>query len=245
MAPPSSAGGYLRILNLDLPRASDCGVASDGCRFLTMENALMYPESLVPTVVGDEPLENFLPSRNRALRRILLRRFQALRPDEIDDVLMIALARLWANRKHYDRTKGSVATWYHRIAVNVAANLSQMAWIRARKLEITGHEFDQIAPPDRRAIEPDEEYPAGPAASINTQLRQRLREALADLSEGERRTVLADAEAPTGHVSSSALADELNVTTATIRSYRWRGMKKLRNSMARWKTTSAHSDKAE
>ena len=52
---------------------------------------------------------------------ILRSRFQGvLSPSDVDDVVSIALFRLWQARENYDGMKSSLRVWFLRIAENAA-----------------------------------------------------------------------------------------------------------------------------
>jgi RNA polymerase sigma-70 factor (ECF subfamily) len=182
---------------------------------------------------GDEDaLEELLRSLGPAVHRVLARKFvPVLREVEIDDVLSIALYRVWRARQRYDADKGSLRLWFFRIAENAARDVLRHGWHKARRLEVsaTGIETKTRSSADSNG------RPGGPHerddlpdSETSVQRKSALRDILAGLPEAQRRIVLADALCREGVASSQRMASELNLSPASIRVYRKRAMETIR-----------------
>lgn len=170
---------------------------------------------------GDESVLNELLRASRpALRCYLLRRSRRLAND-IDDILVLALHRLWRHRDRFDASKGTVRAWFWRIAVNAARD--RLRRLRSRhetsvdpaRLNALTAEANAIAP--RR--------PPRLPASLTIHLEK--------IPENERRVLLEDAASPEGTAPNSLLAEQLGVAPSTVRAYRARARKRLRRLLAR------------
>lgn len=160
------------------------------------------------------------------VKGVLLRKYRgAVCESDLEDVLSMALYRLWQARKRFDSDKGSLRTWFFRIAENGLRDVLRFGWHKARKLE-TAVPVDQLA-----GRQPDASD--GEAAAIDDDLRLALREALENLSEPQRRIVVADAFSGNGSIASADLAAELGLSAATIRVYRKRALETLRNELTK------------
>jgi RNA polymerase sigma factor (sigma-70 family) len=146
-------------------------------------------------------------------------RYSILTAEDVEDVVVIASVRLWAVRERFDAEKGSLRSWFARIADNVARRLIESGWARTRRLEVPLDELQHPATSDNRIFdEPAEE----------TRQASQVRQALDRLPEAYRTILLADAYA-TGRVASAELlSQELQIPVATVRVYRHRAVKAIR-----------------
>src|SRR4051794_27404104 len=55
--------------------------------------------------------------------------------EDIEDVVIIALHRLWEARASYDDRKQTLRAWFFCIADNAAKDVKKLGWDKARKLE--------------------------------------------------------------------------------------------------------------
>ena len=191
---------------------------------------------------GDESaLEEVLRTHGPAVQRVLCRKFAAaLREADVDDVLAIALFRLWQARDTYDAAKGSLRVWFFRIAENAARDVLRHGWHKARRLEVSEQRISLAsladrAPSERRADEPSKNgKPEQREASRSKSARHTaLREILARLPEAQRRIIGADALCREGVASSKQLAEELDLSEASIRVYRKRAMDTIREQLTK------------
>jgi RNA polymerase sigma factor (sigma-70 family) len=189
---------------------------------------------------GDESaLEGVLRTHGPAVQRVLCRKFAAaLREADVDDVLAIALFRLWQARDSYDAAKGSLRVWFFRIAENAARDVLRHGWHKARRLEVSEQRISLASLADRSgsgqsAVEPSKNGKPGHGATGRTSSERQtaLREILAQLPEAQRRIIAADALCREGVASSKHLAEELQLSEASIRVYRKRAMDAIREQL--------------
>src|SRR6266481_28394 len=75
-----------------------------------------------------EILRCFAPAIIETLHASFTRRLRLLRYEDIEDVVSIALRRLWDARADYDDTKQSLRVWFYCIAENAAKDVLKHAW---------------------------------------------------------------------------------------------------------------------
>jgi len=140
-------------------------------------------------------------------------------PDLAADAVQDALLNAWRKRQQFQQ-KAQLDTWIHRIAINAALTL-----VRTRHPE-RWSELESEPPAEQ--VEPDE-LAAGQATN------RQLNAALARLSEMERVCfVLKHQEQWKLH----EIADELQVTVGTVKQAVFRGVGKLRLSLAGHRSTA-------
>ena len=172
---------------------------------------------------GDESaLEFILREYGPAVRGLLARKYcGVLGEGDFEDVLAIALFRVWQHRERFDPGRASLKAWFYRIATNAARDVLRYGWHKARSLEVSYEaaslasvsvtEAGDVFSSDENEMESDDvENPE------HEEVRQLLREVLATLSEKQRRIVLADAASKEGKVPSQELSDELGIPLSLI-----------------------------
>ncbi len=162
---------------------------------------------------------------------ILRSRFRGvLNAGDIDDVLSIALFRLWQARGQYDERKSSLRVWFLRIAENAARDVLKVGWHKARRKEIS-------TDPPRLAEHADPRkngHPEAADAQMLTHPRHGdLREILTNLPDHQRKIILADALARDRVASSEFLAAELDIPASSVPVYRKRAIEKIRKELRR------------
>src|SRR5437763_745411 len=87
---------------------------------------------------GDErALADILRVLGPAIRALLTQKYRGSQtPEDIEDVLAVALYRLWRGRHLYQPAKASLQVWFYRIADNVVKDVLRSGWHKARQLEI-------------------------------------------------------------------------------------------------------------
>lgn len=162
---------------------------------------------------------------------ILRSRFYGvLSASDIDDVLSIALFRVWQARDNYDGLRSSLRVWFLRIAENAARDVLKFGWQKARRKEVSTN------PP--RLAEYTDARNNGDTEVSDQGLLERpeqsdLREILADLPEAQRRIILADAHSRDRVASSEYLAAELDIPVSSVPVYRKRAIDKVRKELRR------------
>lgn len=169
------------------------------------------------------------------VRAVLRARFQGvLNAGDIDDVLSIALFRLWQARETYDAVKSSLKVWYLRIAENAARDVLKFGWYQARRKEVSTDpprlaEYSKAKSNGRL----DEDSSRESDRLLERPEHSDLREILLDLPETQRRIVLADALARDRVASSEYLAGELGIPASAVPVYRKRAIERIRKELRR------------
>lgn len=183
---------------------------------------------------GDQAvLDAILRTHGPPILALLKQRFaRRLTTTDFEDVLAVALFRIWQNRLRFDPLLASLRVWFFRIAENTARDVLKHGWHKARQLE-------QMTEPALLATAVDhrsEPYHAGNGSDSGTSLALRippeeLRELLAMLPASQRYIILADANSPDGTAASRDLANELGIPQGTVRVYRSRALERLRREI--------------
>ena len=171
---------------------------------------------------SESDLTNLLREHGPAVRGLLVKRFLGLlREADLEDILVIALHRVWHHRERYDAARGSLRAWFYRIADHAAQDLLKHGWQKSRQLEVVPDEYfwQQMQSPAPQKREP----------AVHPATRELVHDVMNELPEVQRRILWADALCPDGGPANSEwLAAELGIPTGTVRVYRKRGLDKLR-----------------
>jgi RNA polymerase sigma factor (sigma-70 family) len=178
---------------------------------------------------GDEKvLAEILRNLGPAVQTLLTRKYRGLQtPEDIEDVLAIALFRLWRGRHLYDPERVSLQAWFYRIADNVVKDVLRSGWHKARQLETLLPQF----PEKDSQVSSSGTSPPPEDNSGHPQQIQDLREVVAALPEVQRQIIWADAQAKDAIAGTAALAQELGLPAGTIRVYRKRALDAIRTEM--------------
>lgn len=179
----------------------------------------------------EEILRCYAPAIIETLHARFTTRMRVLYYEDIEDVVSIALARLWKARASYDDTKQSLRVWFYCIAENVAKDILKHGWHKARRLEHTPGQDWLEERPDRDCPDPAERTSKEKRKA--TKAANDLEGALNKLSHEQRTIVMADAATQDGAASNDFLADELGIPAAHVRVYRGRAYATLRREMKR------------
>lgn len=173
-----------------------------------------------------EVLRRFGPSIAAAFRG----KYEVLNDQDIENVLAIALHRLWDARNRYDDSRASLRTYFFHIADNAACDVFKYGWHKARQLEVDYGEDN-----DLDAIPCPCGDPAGPQETARnrspTRAERDLREIIEELPDSHRYIIWSDGCARDDVASSQKLADELGVAVTSVRVYRMRAMETIRRKM--------------
>lgn len=177
----------------------------------------------------EEILRLYGPDIFEILHNKFTKRMGVLRYEDVEDVVSVALGRLWEARDDYDDAKGSLRAWFYRIAENVAMDVLKHGWYKARRLEKNvGQDHLQEA----AGVTPVTQEPQDRGAK-----RKRSKEesdiqlVLSKLPEAQRTIVMADSASRDGKASNDLLADELGIPAAHVRSYRTRAFATIRREI--------------
>lgn len=164
------------------------------------------------------------------LRACLRARYKCtLADDGLDEIANVAIERAWRLRATFDLAKGKFEAWLWRIASNLAAEVARRRWQRQRRHE-SGADFDGLA---EAAVcvddldELDDEAQCADACPFSSPLTR----ALNCVSDQQRYILLADADSANGLAPDAQLAEELHIAKASVRVYRHRARKRMREEL--------------
>lgn len=149
--------------------------------------------------------------------------------EDIEDVVIIALRRLWDARKSYDDKKQTLRAWFYCIAENAAKDVKKLGWHKASRLERR---------PGQDWLEEDPKCAApAPAEAVGEKEESKemrdLRTVVNNLPDVQRRIILADSVSRDDVAASADLAAELGIPVAYVKVYRQRAMSTIRREMRR------------
>ena len=183
--------------------------------------------------LDERALEAMLVESGGQVKGSLLQRYTtAFSAADVDDVMAIAVERVWRKRSKFDPRKGTLRAWFFRIADNTARDVLRYGWFKARKLEVAVEQgaFDSIcagnsqkSPPPTVDREP---------SALERGIRDELLQLLGKLPEPQRRILWADALSSSGPVPTADLARELNLSRGTVRVYRAKALARLRSELS-------------
>ena len=152
----------------------------------------------------------------------------ALTLEDIEDVVIIALNRLWEARASYDDKKQSLRAWFYCIADNAAKDVKKLGWDKARKLEWRpGKDWLEQS---LKCAAPE---PVDTQEAEESQEMRDLRMVVNNLPDVQRRIILADSVAREDVAASADLAADLGIPVAYVKVYRQRAMATIRKEMRR------------
>jgi RNA polymerase sigma-70 factor, ECF subfamily len=155
-----------------------------------------------------------------ARRRLRMQLGEHMNDHDLDDVMSIALYRLWTYRFSYDPSKGSMAHWLYLIARSAAFDLLR------RKPEA------RLLTPERWRARAASDSSAEPLLPERLATVRRVQEALEQLSDVDRRIVMAFANTEGQMHWTAEIARELAMPPSTIRSRKHRAMARLRDILS-------------
>lgn len=208
-----------------------------------MADSTSQPDIGQRLISGDEnALEAALRAHGPPVKALLRRKFFGpLTDTDFEDILAIALFRMWQYRTRYDASRASLRVWFYCIAENVTRDVLRHGWQKARQLEVVfeplalssvvDHRTTRTAPYEGNTTDTAKAEVSQPGGS--RPMGDDLIEVLKLLSETQRKILLADAESTDGKVASGTLANELGIPASTIRVYRRRALEKVRSEMDR------------
>lgn len=190
------------------------------------ERGRLSPQGIEDAIDSDDAWARLVLREHAPAVGALLRlRYPVFSAEDIEDVVIIATARLWKARGRFDAERASLKTFLFRIADNVARDVLKSGWFRARNLEVWLDE-KLVVGPERGEEEASETQKDAPRCEIVRDLRAILDR----LPDAYRTIVLADACAPGRVASAEFLSQELQIPAGTVRVYRHRAMKAIRTA---------------
>jgi RNA polymerase sigma factor (sigma-70 family) len=182
----------------------------------------------VASVLGDI-LRLYSPDIIDSLYSRFSKHMGVLTFEDIEDVVSVALRKLWDARESYDDTKQSIRVWFYCIAEHVAIDVLKRGWYKARKLEANiGQDRLEESPQQTSSVEAP---PNRGASRMMEKEASDLKIVVNKLPDDQRRIVRADAACRDGNASNEFLADELSIPAAHVRVYRGRAYATIRREM--------------
>lgn len=164
--------------------------------------------------------------------RFLVAKHSEFNEHDAEDVLSIAIKKLWDRRQQYDESEGSLRTYLFKIEDNTAKDVFKCGWAKAKSLPVDFGDDNKID------LVPDSPPPADEKKRERKDREKKEKKELADLKsviaelpEKERRIIISDAYAKDRISDSTKLADELGIAVSSVRVYRHRAWKTVRAKM--------------
>lgn len=171
-------------------------------------------------------LEEYAPATGNWLNKVY---GDVLATEDIEDVLCVAIMKLWDNRQKYNDKKSKIKTWLHSIAQNVARDLLKKNWHKAKQLEIsTEQEYLEQSLCVERHLN---ELNSNTSGNDNSENIKAAQDALNELKDEYSKILIADAKA-NGTADSAELGKQLGgLPSGTVRVYRLRAKEAFRKAM--------------
>ncbi len=151
---------------------------------------------------------------------------------EAEDVLSIAIGKLWKRRHQYKEEDGKLRPYLFKIADNTARDIFKTGWKQAQQLPVAFGEDNDLD------LLPEDLPPAVETERQRKDREKRRAKEIADLKavigqlpEKEQRIIWSDALAKDRVSDSAKLADELGIALGSVRGYRSRAWKTIRTKM--------------
>jgi RNA polymerase sigma factor (sigma-70 family) len=177
-------------------------------------------------------LEDILRAFGAGILGLLRRQFRdALREEDLEDVLLIGLFRLWKSRQQYEQRRASLRVWLYRICENAARDVLRMGWQKARSREVSSDSPLADVAELRSASSVNAIDAVSLEESPPTAIHHDLKEVLGELPEVQRMILMADAAARDVVACSQRLGEELGLPASTVRVYRKRAMDRVRREL--------------
>ncbi|MEO9594307.1 RNA polymerase sigma factor [Rhodopirellula bahusiensis] len=167
-----------------------------------------------------------------AIIRMILATYKTFNAEDAEDVLSIAIAKLWDRRQQYDEGDGPLRAYLYKIADNTAKDIFKCGWDKARRLPVDfGLENAiELIPEDK----PDENESKRKRKDWEKRRHKEISDLMAvldGLPEKERAVVISDAYARDRVTDATTLSDELGIAVGSVRGYRSRAWKTIRAKM--------------
>jgi RNA polymerase sigma-70 factor, ECF subfamily len=183
-------------------------------------NTSVEHRSLLPAVAhGDLAAFEQLYDRHSSTLYALLLRILA-NPDDAQEVLQETFVKAWTNAKMFDSVRGSDVAWLISIARSRGIDRLRSRKIRGDREDEAGREVSSSFGFVEKRTGADD--------AIQSEERQAVRGALAELPESQRITL---ALAYFEGLSQSEIAEKLGEPLGTIKTRMQLGMKKLRERL--------------
>ncbi len=167
-----------------------------------------------------------------SILRILVAKYSSFNHQDAEDVLSIAVNKLWDKRADYDESKGTLRNYFYKIADHTAKDVFKRGWAKAKALPVDFGE-DNLVDLIPEETTPEDESKAQRKRREKKEQKEfsDLQEIISQLPDKERQVVLSDAYAKDRVSDAAKLADELGIAVGSVRGYRSRAWKTIRSKM--------------
>lgn len=180
----------------------------------------------------ESALADILAQYGASIIGFLVAKYDDFDHAEAEDVLSIAIRKLWKRRHQYKEEDGKLRPYLFKIADNTAKDIFKTGWKQAQQLPADFGEDNNL---DLFA----EKLPRADETKRQRKDREKKRareitdlKAIIDqLPKKEQRIVWSDAHAKDRVSDSAKLADELGIAVGSVRGYRSRAWKTVRIKM--------------
>jgi RNA polymerase sigma factor (sigma-70 family) len=203
----------------------------------TITDAQIHDDIALRLICGEESvLEDILrlPGYAPAIAKVLCQKYRGyLTEEDIRDVIVMAVTKLWEHRERYDDSKGSVRSYLHRIADNTAKDIQKHGWFKAKRLEVVIQPKDEESDPLEQLARIDHHPNLSPSddPDSNSDLSTAIQDSLKTLRDEYRYILEADAYAGNEGVTLAHLAERLRVPVGTVKAWRSRAKEAFRKEL--------------
>lgn len=203
----------------------------------TTKSIDVHEDIAIRLLCGDESVLGDIlrrPGYAPAIQEVLCKKYEGyLTYEDIQDVICIAIRKLWDYRESYDESKASVRTLLSCIANNTAQDIQKNGWYKARKMET-------VLPPNEDDSDPLQQLAqynrylgqsSGNDPEIDEKLKHAIEKTLSALRKEFRYILEADAHAGDDGVSQAELARQLNAPVGSVKVWRSRAKEAFRKEM--------------
>lgn len=207
---------------------------------MTTTDTEAHEDIALRLLCGDESvIEDILrrPGYAPAVQGALCKKYEGyLNEQDIEDIVAVAIRKLWDYRESYDESKGSVRSLLYRIADNYAKDVQKQGWYKARQKEIViepnedgDDPLEQLAQYDRYLGQ--RSYDDADLDDGSCKLESAIHKVLNTLRPEFKYILEADAYAGDDGISQAELAKRLNVPVGTAKVWRSRARDEFRKGM--------------
>jgi RNA polymerase sigma factor (sigma-70 family) len=180
----------------------------------------------------ESALAEILTQFSECIIGLLVAKYDSFNREEAEDVLSIAVTKLWKRRNQYDEADGNLRSYLFKIADNTAKDVFKCGWAKARSLPIDFgadndvHMIAEKMPPDNETKRQRKDREKRNAKELFD-----LKAIIDGLPDKERSVILSDVHAKDRVSEAGKLADELGIAVGSVRGYRSRAWKTIRTKM--------------
>lgn len=180
----------------------------------------------------ESALADILTHFGASIIGLLVAKYGDFNREDAEDVLGIAVRKLWDRRHQYDESDGKLRSYFFKIADNTAKDIFKSGWKKAQQLPADfGDEnrmdlIAEAAPPADETKRQRKDREKKKARELSD-----LKDVIGNLPEKQQRIIWSDVHAKDRVSDASKLADELGIAVGSVRGYRSQAWKTIRIRM--------------